>query len=302
VSGYPFSTVGGGRQNVVYGDYGTVAGGYDNQVYGHYGTSPGGYQNTAGGDYSFAAGFRAFVRSAGQSGNASGDEGTFVWSDRSTTSNSFNSTGQNQFLIKAAGGVGIDTNDPASQLHVANATGPGNGLLVSSNSGDGLNFYWIFDQNITIDTYRGSDGRRLPIAFQPSGGNVGIGTTSPSERLEVNGNVLANNLAVPSDLRYKEHVRHVSGALDVLSELEGVSYTLNRNAFPEKNFGDGLHYGLVAQEVQEVLPDLVNENESGYLSVNYIGLIPILMEAVKEQQALIQTLRAEMEAMKHAQE
>jgi hypothetical protein len=295
-----WSTIGGGDGATATGNHATVAGGFFNHAPGTAGTVPGGRLNWAGGDYSFAAGDRAKVRNPTESGDSDGDEGTFVWSDRSNTETFFESTGPNQFLIEAEGGVGIDTNDPLAQLHIANATGAGNGLLVQANGGDGFNVYWIFDQNVTIDTYRGSDGRRLPIAFQPSGGNVGIGTTSPSEKLEVNGNVLANNVAVPSDARYKKNVAPINGALGMISEIEGVQYAFDREAFPEKDFDPGSHLGVIAQDVQAVLPELVSESESGYLSVNYMGLIPVLMEAVKEQQAQIKALKEEVIALKQA--
>jgi hypothetical protein len=70
-----------------------------------------GFQTTAGGDVSFAAGWRAVVRN--------GDHGTFAWADGENAD--FTSTGADQFLVRAAGGVGLGTNAPLSQLHVAEA-------------------------------------------------------------------------------------------------------------------------------------------------------------------------------------
>lgn len=56
--------------------------------------------------------------------------------------------------------------------------------------------------------------------------------------------------------------------------------------------------GLSAQEVQQVYPELVRERQNGYLSVNYIGLIPVLVDAIKEQEAEIEILRQEIEKLK----
>lgn len=88
----------------------TVAGGGNveagNAALGKYSTVPGGLGNFAGGDYSFAGGRNAVVRSAAQSGDANGDEGSFVWAD--SQSGSFVSTGPNQFLARANGGVGFN--------------------------------------------------------------------------------------------------------------------------------------------------------------------------------------------------
>jgi hypothetical protein len=80
---------------------------------------PGGFLNCAGGEYSFAAGVGAKVRqpsgsslcTGGDSGDSDGDEGTFVWADKG---GSFISTGPNQFLVRASGGVGINTNNPSA--------------------------------------------------------------------------------------------------------------------------------------------------------------------------------------------
>ena len=53
-----------------------------------------------------------------------------------------------------------------------------------------------------------------------------------------------------------------------------------------------MQYGLVAQQVREVLPDIVDEDASGYLSVNYQSVIPVLVEALKEQQTQNEALGA----------
>lgn len=105
----------------------TIGGGGDstfpNRVAQDWGTVVGGKGNTAGGDYSFAAGRRAKARTAADvgGGDTDGDEGTFVWAD--STDADFSSTGPNQFLIRAAGGVGINTNSPSAALHVGGTPG-----------------------------------------------------------------------------------------------------------------------------------------------------------------------------------
>lgn len=134
------STIGGGANNSAHGEYSTVGGGQSNQCLatatsstigggeqnhatGQYATIPGGNTCTAGGDYSFAAGRLAKVRDAATvgDGDTNGDEGTFVWAD--STIADFQSTGPNQFLIRASGGVGIGTNSPTfAQLHVVEDT------------------------------------------------------------------------------------------------------------------------------------------------------------------------------------
>ncbi len=115
-----YTFVGGGVTNNASGGNSVVGGGSSNQAIGLYSTVPGGRSNQAGGAYSFAAGEYATVRDATMAGNFNGDEGTFVWSDSTaSTTNKFTSTGPNQFLIRANGGVGIGTNNPnGHQLNV----------------------------------------------------------------------------------------------------------------------------------------------------------------------------------------
>jgi hypothetical protein len=111
-------TVGGGFSNIA-GSEGTVAGGANNHALGSRSTVPGGFNNCAGALLSFAAGNRAKIRRATGSAagtgacssvatsGASGDLGTFVWADSQAAD--FTSTGSNQFLVRAQGGIWLGT-------------------------------------------------------------------------------------------------------------------------------------------------------------------------------------------------
>ncbi len=115
------SSVGGGLENAATGYASSVAGGRLNVAGGEYAIVAGGVANQAGGSYSLAAGRNAKVRDAATSLDADGDEGTFVWADSDLAD--FESTGPNQFLIRAAGGVGINTNAPTSALTIGGTPG-----------------------------------------------------------------------------------------------------------------------------------------------------------------------------------
>ncbi len=108
------ATVSGGSFNLAGNTGATVAGGSSNSASGSHATVGGGQYNQAGGDYSFAAGYRAKVRDAIAAGDDEGDEGSFVWADYADAD--FVSTGPRQFLVRAAGGVGINTNAPAAGM------------------------------------------------------------------------------------------------------------------------------------------------------------------------------------------
>ncbi len=112
----PNGVVSGGQLNEA-GSNAVVAGGQSNKAPGRWSAVPGGNSNVAGGEYSFAGGRSAKVRDTLGSSDFDGDEGTFVWAD--STDANFVSTGPDQFLIRAAGGVGIGTNAPGEQLDVA---------------------------------------------------------------------------------------------------------------------------------------------------------------------------------------
>ncbi len=105
------SSIGGGSENVGGGNYATIGGGQNNNASGDWGTVPGGESNNADAPRSFAAGFRAKAM----------HDGSFVWAD--DTEEDFETTANNQYIIRAAGGVGIGTNHPVGQLDVAGPAG-----------------------------------------------------------------------------------------------------------------------------------------------------------------------------------
>jgi hypothetical protein len=106
--------IAGGRSNLVTAQEAAISGGNQNAAPGDYAAVPGGQFNVAGGFYSFAGGRRARVRTPIGSGiqpegpDADGDEGSFIWGD--STNAAFETTGPNQFLVRANGGFGINTN------------------------------------------------------------------------------------------------------------------------------------------------------------------------------------------------
>ncbi len=130
-----YAGVGGGLFNTASRDYAVVAGGQSNTASGSSSAVPGGRSNFAGGDYSLAAGRQAKVRTPAQVGlgDVDGDEGTFVWAD--STLADFVSTGPNQFLIRAAGGVGVNTNAPGFALEVSGSADTEIGIRSTGSGG-----------------------------------------------------------------------------------------------------------------------------------------------------------------------
>ena len=94
-----------------------------------------------------------------------------------------------------------------------------------------------------------------------------------------NGNAtLAGTLTQNSDRRLKTNIAPLKNSLEKINNIQGVNYTWKDT---EKR-GDDLQLGVIAQEVQAEYPELVTEDAQGTLSVNYTGLVPVLLEAIKE--------------------
>ena len=255
-AGRALATVGGGRNNDAVEVDATVAGGRDNDATGVGATVPGGRANEASGTDSFAAGRGAVAE----------HDGAFVWSDSS--SGQFASTGENQFLIDADGGVGIGTDSPERSLHVRpDTTTIG---LVLQNSGDGsgtadggwgmgaghdtdrLNFYWNDD--------------------------VASNWGTPVASINTDGEFSTN-----SDARLKRDVQSLEGVLEDVLSLRPTRYRFKGTDDRSPSFG------FIAQEVRELFPELVRkaEDKRGTLSLCYDQFAALVVQAIKEQQELI---------------
>ena len=111
-------------------------------------------------------------------------------------------------------------------------------------------------------------------------GLVGIGTEIPSEKLDVNGNVKAIDFNATSDQNLKDNIRTIEDPLAKVVQIRGVNFDWKETQKPS--------VGVIAQEVEKVFPELVTD--SGTKTVNYNGLIGLLIEVVKEQQTQINSL------------
>ncbi len=132
-------------------------------------------------------------------------------------------------------------------------------------------------------------------------GNIGMGTLIPTVRLQVNGDIIANSIAGSSDIRFKKNIRTVENALDKVKSLRGVYFNWNKDAFPDRYFGAQDELGFIAQEVEKVVPEIVTKENTKdeYRSVKYDKLVALLVEAIKEQQKQIDSLKIEVSKKKN---
>ena len=282
-AGSSLSFIGGGGDNLVQASQGAIGGGTRNSIVGFNGAIPGGEDNTAG-NYSFAAG-RAADASL---------PGCFVWADSSGVP--FQSTVQDQFLVRAAGGVGIGTNTPGSQLDVAGvvrSSGPTGGGFTAANPnvpGASASLSWL-DDIARIRVGGIGAGAQNGLDIQTIG-NTSLLRITGSGNAIAKGQMHATSFVQTSDARLKTDVRELEDAMELVRGLHGVSFAWEPQRMPDARAGRQV--GFLAQEVRGVLPEAVHENAEGSLGVSYTQVVPVLVEALKEQDRRIADLEQEL--------
>ncbi len=101
-----------------------------------------------------------------------------------------------------------------------------------------------------------------------------------------------------SDARFKEDVEPLTDSLSKIMKLRGIEFSWKRDEYPEHNFSEERQVGLIAQEVAEVLPEVVNQSndKEGFYSVSYGRIVPVLIEAIKELKAENESLKTKLMA------
>jgi hypothetical protein len=125
----------------------------------------------------------------------------------------------------------------------------------------------------------------LPFIKCPAGSNVEIGQAG-SRGLYVYGSLTASaNVTAYSDIRVKDNVKQIEGALDKVQAIRGVTYNRTDLEDTERRYG-----GVIAQEIEKVLPEAIFESDDRK-AVDYNATIGLLIEAIKELKAEVETLK-----------
>lgn len=145
--------------------------------------------------------------------------------------------------------------------------------------------------DINFCTGTSLDQTSFPGELIVQGGPLGIGvapSTVGGPMLAVAGPIWAAGTWYPSDQRFKTNINPFANPLETIMQINGYNYEYMTDAYPEYGFEEGLSNGFLAQELAEVAPNLVKTDENGMMAINYVGLIPVMTEAIKEQQTQIE--------------
>ena len=208
--------------------------------------------------------------------------------------------------------VGVNTVNPEMTLTIG---GSGNdSRLLLANAGD------IFFKNaagdhkavLTLhsddDTYldafddlkfRSGDNssQSNPEMIIQSDGDVGVGVADPTYKLHVNGavrgtDIICSSTSLCSDVRFKKDFKPLTDAMAKISRLQGYSHHWRTDEFTDWQFPHDRTIGFKAQDVQKIIPEVVQEMAEGYLTLDYAKMVPLLVEAIKEQQEVINDLKS----------
>jgi hypothetical protein len=252
--------------------------------------------------------------------------GTLASTTLSNTGNMYSSTFSNVYGISTAtvistthsntGGLSTGALAVASNIAFSNATGTTTLYSVGNSLGVGKsNPAYTLDVlgNINFTGALTSNG----VAFSGGGGgstqwsnwncnvfigtssNVGIGMSNPGYTLQVGGTIYASgDITAFSDARFKTNIVQISNSLDTVCKMNGYYY--NRTDYEDvKQDKDKKHMGFLAQEVMEVVPEIVEHDVvNDHYSVKYGNTVALLVEAIKEMRKEITDLKSMIVANK----
>ena len=194
-------------------------------------------------------------------------------SNQATTSANFTFDGTN---VATLGGLYINNGSPTIYLQDTDHRSS----MIHCNS----NIFYILRGNGNNSTTWEQYNSYWPLQINLENNDAQFGGT-----LRAAGDVIAYS---GSDERLKDNIAPITNALDKVLSISGNTFDWN-----EKSDHEGNDVGVIAQEVLEVLPEAVITRNTGYLAVRYEKLVPLLIEAIKEQQETIANLQNRIEIL-----
>ena len=334
-SGWAASISGGGN-NTAWGDYGSISGGQYNTARGNYSFVGGGGGGTAVEGNKAVAIYSAVL---GGASNIAGDPALTDQSigyQSSVSGGAYNiASGQRSFIGGGGGGTAAEGNNAfahysailggsynkAGDLALANHTIG----LISSISGGAYNtasgnYSSVSGGNtsaasgpyssVSGGVWNNASGNCASISggYGNAAGGLdssvcgGSGKTAPTDYSTAIGNLgetWVQKLHITSDERLKENIVPIKGALEKISNLRGVTFDWKAAGGSAAEVPTGRQIGLIAQEVEKVLPEVVASN--GHKSVEYANIVAVLVEAEKELKSQNEELKARIDALESRQ-
>lgn len=227
---------------------------------------------------------------------------------------------QSLFYVKSNGNVGINIANPRAILQINNPT-PFNKSSTINNQDDiflkdlggtaGIGSYGssigfsrighssVTDRRASIAAYQNTtDEDNIGLSFFVHGDALADDLVEKF-RITIDGIFSSGSLTYSlSDGELKQDIQPIYSPLEKVLALNGVTYKWKKEEFANLGLPSDQQLGFVAQNVEEVLPELVHTNSSGYKSVSYSNITAVLVEAVKEQQDEIEILEGELNELK----
>jgi hypothetical protein len=230
--------------------------------------------------------------------SSTGGSVNIVAGNVSTGDIKFLTANSDRMIINNSGRVGIGYTNPGSKLSVN-----GDGGFVSNSSSrvlyltqhvandgniiqfldqSGNNVWEVVGRNTAFYIYNNNVGQHS-IYVNPSTNNVSIKKTTSSYALDVNGEIRASDDIIAfSDVRKKTNIKTIENSLNKVNKLRGVEF--NKTSNNKKSIG------VIAQEIEKIIPEVVHTDDNGYKSVAYGNITGLLIEAVKELNDKVQEL------------
>ncbi len=244
-----------------------------------------GFSNTTGDNNAF------FGRSAGFANTTGAQQNSFFGG----TAGSRNTTGINNTFVGFNTG-GFTTSESLNTFIGSQASGTA-GVTNAVAIGAGASVEQSNSIVLGNDAIVGVGiGTHKPVVMLQVVGDIRVGTGAANGCVQrFDGTAIAG--ACSSDIRLKRDIRDFPNLLNRLAKLQPVHYYWRSGEYPDKHFGDSQSYGLVAQEVERVLPELVGEDAQGYKTVDYSKLPLMMLQAIKELKAENDSLRQQNAAI-----
>ncbi len=213
-------------------------------------------------------------------------------------------------------GSNVTSDDSNTAFTITNTTvSDGVGLKLSGNRGSApsgtstreIGFIDFENTNVTPAIFArigvtnpsaSPDFHMFHISLRSGGNLVERLSLSDAGNLAIAGKFTSLGIQETSDARFKKNINGISNALSTVLNLEGVTYNWRTEEFPERSFTDRTEYGVIAQQIEKFVPELVSTDENGYKSVQYSHMVPLLLEAIKEQQEIINSQSKELGVLK----